>query len=141
MSSDFLIAVRYHRDMAHTPQRTAQASDDTVSSYCPVFQASVELIGRRWTGAIVRALLAGTSRFSDVMAQVPGLSDRLLSERLRELEGAGIVERRVYPETPVRIEYELTPKGRELESIIRALDAWADRWAGAKPGPCDAGGE
>lgn len=90
----------------------------------------MELIGRRWTGAIVRSLLAGSVRFSDVLAEVPGLSDRLLSERLRELEAADVVTRHVYPETPVRIEYELTEKGRELETIVRELDAWAGRWAG-----------
>ncbi|MGE5597708.1 MAG: winged helix-turn-helix transcriptional regulator [Hyphomicrobiales bacterium] len=106
-----------------------KGNEDPVSGYCPVFQAAVELIGRRWTGAIVRSLLAGSVRFSDVLAQVPGLSDRLLSERLRELEAADIVERRVYAETPVRIEYALTPKGRELEVIVRELDSWADRWA------------
>lgn len=64
------------------------------------------------------------------MSEIPGLSDRLLSERLRELEAAGIVERMVYPETPVRVEYSLTTKGRELESIVTAIDTWAARWGG-----------
>lgn len=100
----------------------------SVSSYCPRFQRAVELIGRRWTGTIVRSMLAGSVRFSDILSQVPGLSDRLLSERLRELEGAGLVERRVFPETPVRIEYSLTPKGRELETIVRDLDDWVRTW-------------
>jgi DNA-binding HxlR family transcriptional regulator len=100
-----------------------------VSPYCPVFQGAVELIGRRWTGAIVRSMLAGSHRFSEILAGVPGLSDRLLSERLRELEAAGIVARTVYPETPVRIEYRLTAKGAELRAIVHALDEWAERWA------------
>lgn len=108
---------------------------DTVegpSAYCPAFQGAVELIGKRWSGAIIRSMLAGKVRFSDILAQIPGLSDRLLSERLRELEAAGVVERHVYPELPVRIEYTLTEKGRELRDIVASIDAWADRW-GAQP--------
>jgi DNA-binding HxlR family transcriptional regulator len=114
--------------MARTPETI-----ERVSPYCPVFQRAVEVIGKRWTGAIVRSMLSGSVRFSEILAGVPGLSDRLLSERLRELEAEGIVERHVYPETPVRIEYELTEKGRELEAIVYALDRWADRWAGLPP--------
>lgn len=103
------------------------------SAYCPKFQAAVELIGRRWSGAIVRALLAGAVRFGDVLHRVPGLSDRLLSERLRELETEGIVVRTVFPEIPVRIEYRLTEKGLELERIIAAVDEWAGKWSPAAP--------
>ncbi len=99
-----------------------------LSAYCPLFHNAVELLGRRWTGAIVRGLLAGSTRFSDVLAQVPGLSDRLLSQRLRELEEAGIVRRVVHPEVPVRVEYHLTDSGAELEQIIADLGSWADRW-------------
>lgn len=99
-----------------------------VSAYCPKFQHTVELIGRRWSGAIVRSLLAGSHRFGDILQHVPGLSDRLLSERLRELEAEGIVERHVYPEVPVRIDYTLSEKGRELLDIVNAIDTWAERW-------------
>jgi DNA-binding HxlR family transcriptional regulator len=104
-----------------------------VSSYCPVFQNTVELIGRRWSGAIIRTLLSGSVRFGEILARVPGLSDRLLSERLRELESAGIVTRSVFPEVPVRIEYHLTEKGRELEQIVAAIDSWGARWGGDDP--------
>jgi DNA-binding HxlR family transcriptional regulator len=62
---------------------------------------------------------------------VPGLHDRLLSERLKELEAEDIVKRRVYPETPVRIEYELTDKGRDLERVVTEVKHWADRWLAA----------
>lgn len=103
---------------------------DEVSAYCPVFQNTVELIGRRWSGAIIRSLLAGSVRFGEILSRVPGLSDRLLSERLRELESAGIVTRSVFPEVPVRIEYHLTEKGRELEQIVAAIDSWGSRWGG-----------
>jgi DNA-binding HxlR family transcriptional regulator len=110
----------------------------TPSAYCPVFQGAIELIGRRWSGAIIRALLSGSVRFGDVLARVPNLSDRLLSERLRELEAAGIVTRTVYPEVPVRIEYRLTDKGLELEAIVSAIDEWAGRWSeqGEHPDDC-----
>ncbi|MEO6398876.1 MAG: helix-turn-helix domain-containing protein [Tepidiformaceae bacterium] len=103
------------------------------SAYCPKFQTAVEMIGRRWSGAIIRALLAGSVRFGDVLSRVPGLSDRLLSERLRELESAGIVSRTVYPDIPVRIEYRLTDKGRELEAIVGVISDWAERWAEPLP--------
>lgn len=96
---------------------------------CPKYHAAVELVGRRWTGAILSAMLLGATRFTDIIHAVPGLSDRLLSERLKELEAANIVERIVHPETPVRIEYRLTEKGQELNDAIAALSTWADRWA------------
>ncbi len=106
-------------------------TDEPLSPFCPKFHHAVEVIGRRWTGAILRAMLSGTERFSEIAATVPGLSDRLLSERLKELEAEGIAERVVIPETPVRIEYRLTAKGRDLGAAIEALSAWADRWADA----------
>jgi DNA-binding HxlR family transcriptional regulator len=98
------------------------------SAFCPVFHKAVELIGRRWTGAIIRAMQTGHTRFSDIAHVVPGLSDRLLSERLKELESEGIVTRSVFPETPVRIEYELTNKGRDLDSVMQAIGDWSYRW-------------
>jgi DNA-binding HxlR family transcriptional regulator len=99
------------------------------SAFCPVYHRAIELIGRRWTGAILRVLLSGPTRFSDIAGTVPGLSDRLLSERLKELETEGIVVRTVYPEMPVRIEYALTEKGRALEGVIAAVSDWAGTWA------------
>lgn len=98
-------------------------------SFCPKFHKSVELIGRRWTGAILRALLSGETRFSDIAHAIPGLSDRLLSERLKELEAEGVVSRVVYPETPVRIEYHLTEKGQDLSKVVQAISDWSARWA------------
>lgn len=95
---------------------------------CPRFHCAVELVGRRWTGAILSAMLMGATRFTDIIHAVPGLSDRLLSERLKELEANGIVVREVHPETPVRIEYQLTEKGRDLNDVIAALSEWANEW-------------
>ncbi len=103
------------------------------SPFCPYFHHAVELIGRRWSGAIVRALLGGTERFSDLTAVIPGLSDRLLSERLKELEAEGIVLRTVVPETPVRIQYHLTEKGHALATVVDAVSAWAGEWLATDP--------
>jgi len=99
-----------------------------MGAFCPYYHRAVELIGRRWTGAILRAMLVGVSRFSDLTETIPGLSDRMLSERLKELEAEGIVVRSVIPETPVRIEYRLTDKGRSLGSVIEAVTRWAGEW-------------
>lgn len=103
---------------------------DQVTAFCPAYRNAMELIGRRWTGAILRALLSGATRFSDMTAAVPGLSDRLLSERLKELEAESIVTRIVTPEMPVRIDYRLTEKGRALHEVIVAVSTWAETWTG-----------
>jgi DNA-binding HxlR family transcriptional regulator len=102
--------------------------DPQLTAFCPLYHRAIELIGRRWTGAILRAMLSGAARFSDIVAAVPGLSDRLLSERLKELETEGIVVRRVIPSTPVRVEYELTAKGQALHDVIIAVSGWAENW-------------
>jgi DNA-binding HxlR family transcriptional regulator len=98
------------------------------AAFCPVYHRAVELIGGRWTGAIIRALLNGVTRFSDITASIPGLSDRMLSERLKELEAEGIVERCVTPSTPVRIDYRLTESGRALGTVVESISAWAEIW-------------
>jgi DNA-binding HxlR family transcriptional regulator len=96
---------------------------------CPLLHEAVELIGKRWTGAILYVLLHGGSmRFSEIAQAVPQLSDRLLSERMKELEARGLVVRRVQPEAPVRVEYELTEMGLDLASTLDELKAWAHRW-------------
>ncbi|WDL98745.1 winged helix-turn-helix transcriptional regulator [Alicyclobacillus sp. ALC3] len=95
---------------------------------CPKFESAFELLGKRWTGLIIRALLGGPKRFKDISAMIPNMSDRMLAERFKELESAGILMRHVYPETPVRIEYELTQKGRDLEPMMNEVQKWADVW-------------
>ena len=95
---------------------------------CSLYHRAVELVGRRWTGAILSVLMDGPLRFSEVKTLVPDLSDRLLSERLKELESEEIVERRVHDEMPVRVEYALTDKGRALEPAVCALQEWAHHW-------------
>jgi DNA-binding HxlR family transcriptional regulator len=96
---------------------------------CPLYHEAIELIGRRWTGAIVSVLIHRTTlRFGEIADSVPELSDRLLSERMKELEARGVVIRTVCPGRPVRVEYELTEMGRELAPAVRELEAWARRW-------------
>ena len=96
--------------------------------FCPLYHRAVELIGRRWTGVIVRALCGGSRRFNELLVTIPGLSDRLLTERLRELEREGVVRREVAPGPPVRVAYALTDRGAQLEPVIRRIADWAERW-------------
>ncbi len=101
------------------------------SSLCPRFEKSVELISKRWTILIIYQLLSGTQRFCTIESAIP-ISGRLLSERLKDLEQEGIVKREVFPETPVRIEYSLTEKGRALEPVIREMMKWSQEWMQAE---------
>jgi DNA-binding HxlR family transcriptional regulator len=112
---------------------------------CAQFHKAVELIGGRWTGAIIQLLMKGPSRYCGIREAVPDISDRMLSERLRELEEEAIVERLVVPETPVRVEYRLTPKGKALGPAFTAIGKWAHRYLDpapqSKPAPKSAGKE
>ncbi|MFL5820982.1 MAG: winged helix-turn-helix transcriptional regulator [Solirubrobacteraceae bacterium] len=108
------------------PPEAAGAGDH--AGCCPLYHQAVELIGKRWTGAIVSVLLARPLRFSEISQAVPQLSDRLLSERMKELEARGMVERRVLPGPPVRVEYRLTEMGRDLAPALSELKRWAHRW-------------
>src|SRR5579884_2681386 len=107
---------------------TADQSAEQREGCCPLYHEAVELIGRRWTGAILRVLMDGPMRFSEVGQAVPELSDRLLSARMKELEARGIVERTVHPGPPVRVEYSLSEMGRELGPALNQLEEWAQRW-------------
>src|ERR1039457_3336335 len=100
---------------------------------CGRYHRAIELIGRRWTGAIVFLLLHSRCRFATLRDAIPNITDRMLSERLQELEEEGIVARTVVPETPVRVEYALTKKGRGLASAIDAMTVWAERWLELDP--------
>ena len=95
---------------------------------CARFHQASELIGRRWTGAIIFVLLRSRCRFATLRDAIPDITDRMLTERLQELEQEGIVERTVIPESPVRVEYALTKKGRALASAIDAIADWAHKW-------------
>jgi DNA-binding HxlR family transcriptional regulator len=95
---------------------------------CSLYHRAVELVGKRWTGAILLVLLDGPAHFSEIRGLVPEISDRLLSERLKELEAEAIVERKVLDGSPVRVEYAMTGKGRALEPTVHALKSWANKW-------------
>ncbi len=101
---------------------------DYSEALCPQYHRAVEIVGQRWAGAILQVMLAGAVRFGEIEDAIPALSNRMLSLRLKELEVEGIVRRVVIPETPVRIEYRLTEKGRALAPVVEALSAWADEW-------------
>jgi DNA-binding HxlR family transcriptional regulator len=102
---------------------------------CARFHRAIELVGRRWTGAIVFVLLRSRARFAGLREAIPEITDRMLSERLRELEDEGIVVRTVFPEIPVRVEYALTKKGRALAAAIDAMVDWAHRFVDDVPAP------
>ena len=109
------------KDTNHAPQ------------LCTRFHRASELIGRRWTGAILFLLLKQKCRFATLRAAIPDITDRMLSERLQELEQEELVERTVVPATPVRVEYSLTKKGRALTDAMDAIAAWAEKWIPLEP--------
>ncbi len=113
----------------------AQAGDGigepgTDGCCCPLYHEAIELVGRRWTGAILRVLMERPMRFSEIGQAVPELSDRLLSARMKELEARGIVNRTVHDGPPIRVEYALSEMGRELGPALTELQEWARRWLG-----------
>jgi len=110
-----------------------------MSEFCPIYASLFDMLSRRWMGIILRVLMSGPHRFSEILAVVPGLSDPLLTQRLRELEAKKIVERHVFPTSPVRVEYQLTAAGRDLENAVRALSRWADKWIAVADSPSEEG--
>lgn len=107
---------------------------EIVPQVCSRFHRAVELIGGRWTGAIIQTLLQGKTRYALIKAAIPDITDRMLSERLRSLEAEDLVTRWVIADTPVRVEYELTDKGRSLENALHEISSWANRWISAEGG-------
>jgi DNA-binding HxlR family transcriptional regulator len=101
---------------------------------CAQYHQAIELVGRRWTGAIIFVLLRTRCRFAALRDAIPEITDRMLSERLQELEEQGVILRTVVPETPVRVEYELTKKGQALAGVVDAVAAWAHDWLPPKAG-------
>jgi DNA-binding HxlR family transcriptional regulator len=97
-------------------------------SRCPRYDHAIAVLGKRWTGLLLDVLMQGPLRFCELTSLVEGLSDRVLSDRLRELEAEGIVQRTVYPQIPVRVEYQLTEKGIALRPVIDAIHTWAEQW-------------
>lgn len=98
------------------------------SQMCPKYELAIDLLGKKWTGLIIRVLLDGPKRFKDIKAQIPDMSDRILTERMKELEQQEIIIRNVFPEKPVRIEYVLSEKGLALRPVIDSIQSWGERW-------------
>ena len=94
---------------------------------CPRFEKAMGLLSQRWTGLIIYQLLPGPQRFCNIESSV-GVSGRVLSERLKDLENEGIVKREVFPETPVRIVYSLTDKGMSLAPLMQEMEKWSQNW-------------
>lgn len=112
--------------MATRPTSTILPTN--VLETCPRYEHAIQILGKRWTGLLLDALMSGPKRFCELTSSVDGLSDRVLSDRLRELEAEGIVQRIVYPNIPVRVEYQLTEKGRALEPVVKEIHHWAEQW-------------
>jgi len=108
---------------------------EIVPQVCARFHRAVELIGSRWTGAIIQTLLQGKTRYALIKSAIPDITDRMLSERLRSLEAEDLVTRWVIADTPVRVEYELTEKGRSLENALHEIGAWAEQWIPLESAP------
>lgn len=115
----------------------SNAEQHELTEFCPLFHRAIELIGRRWTGSILRALITGDHRFNELLTAIPGLSDRLLAERLRELEETGLVRREVDSGPPLRVSYSVTEKGRDLREALIALGVWAEKWIAARGEACE----
>ncbi|CAA9551947.1 MAG: Transcriptional regulator, HxlR family [uncultured Thermomicrobiales bacterium] len=108
--------------------------ETTASLGCPVARTA-QIIGNKWTPLIVRDLADSRRRFSELERSLTGISPKTLSERLKRLEEAGVVERRCFAEVPPRVEYALTPKGHALLPVIEQMRAFGNRWLPAEE--CD----
>ncbi|HEY9897814.1 MAG TPA: helix-turn-helix domain-containing protein [Pantanalinema sp.] len=110
-----------------------QTENHVAGAVCQVFHRTIEVIGRRWTGAIISALMKRPRRFCEFREAVPDLSDRLLTERLKELEEWGIIVREVSATRPIQVLYRLTPKGEALDPVFCAIGAWARQFEAHDP--------
>ena len=104
---------------------------------CVRFHTAIELLGARWNGAILRVMFTGSRRYADIRASVPGISDVMLTRRLRELEEAGLLRREVLPTSPVQVEYHLTPMGAETKPVLDSVISWSHRWIPLPPDESD----
>src|ERR1700753_1727051 len=122
------MAANHH---SSTEDRARGTSEDAApGNCCPLYHEAVELVGRRWTGAILRVLMDGPLRFSEIAQAIPELSDRLLAGRVKERGAGGMVQRPFPPGPPLRVQYELSQMGSELEPALAELQRWARRWLG-----------
>src|SRR3954447_26032903 len=102
-------------------------SAEEIKHICTNFHKTIEFIGKRWMGSVIFSLLEGPKRYHEIISSIPGISDRLLTERLRDLESEGLIEKRVIATSPKKVVYELTPAGKELEEVIQVLMKWVKK--------------
>lgn len=124
----------YDVDVSNSAGQRSGVAEARPLSGCRSYHAAIELIGRRWNGLILERLLQGPARFSDIRRDIPNLTDAMLSQRLRELESEGLVERSVSDGRPVQVTYGLTAVGKRLAPVLRAVADWSDEWAGRDNG-------
>lgn len=96
-------------------------------SSCDLYKKTIEFIGKRWTGIIIFNLFTGPKRYHELLHAIDGISDRLLTERLKDLEQEGLLTKRIIEESPRKVEYELTPPGHEFKDVCMAILGWAER--------------
>ncbi|MFK9092841.1 winged helix-turn-helix transcriptional regulator [Bacillus salipaludis] len=114
--------------MAEPKQNTnVNCTEKEMKHTCTNFHNAIEFIGKRWMGAVIYALLKGPKRYHEIISSIPGISDRLLTERLRDLENEGLVVKKIITTSPKKVEYELTPIGKELEEVVKILIKWVIR--------------
>lgn len=106
-----------------------------VEFQCPI-QFVVDLLGNKWSILVLKELFGGDRRTHELQSALPGISTKTLTQRLRELEGYGLIERRVYAEIPPRVEYSLTPKGRQIKPVLSALHEVGSQWLEQEPCVC-----
>ena len=102
-------------------------SPEEIKQICTTFHSAIEFIGKRWMGSVIFSLLDGPKRYHEIISAIPGISDRLLTERLRDLENEGLIVKRVITTSPKKVEYDLTPVGKELEEVIQVLMKWVKK--------------
>ena len=117
-------------NMSPLKESRSHQQDERVEDFefCLYYHQAIELIGQRWMGAVLFALMKGPLRFTEIENMIPGISHRLLTERLRELEERNIVIRRVIPSSPVKVEYELTERGLDLQDTVQSIMTWGKKW-------------
>lgn len=102
-------------------------SSEEINHICTNFHNAIEFIGKRWMGAVIFSLLEGPKRYHEIISSIPGISDRLLTERLRDLENEGLIVKNVITTSPKKVEYELTQTGKELDEVIQVLMKWVKK--------------
>ena len=109
-----------------TPNKLKKRRISNCNAGCPV-EAALDVIGNKWKGVLLYHLLSGTKRFNELKRLMPGVTQRMLTLQLRELENDQVILRKVYPQVPPKVEYSLSEMGLSLEPILHALKTWGQQ--------------